>query len=287
MTLEGRTCLITGAGRGLGAETARFLASEGADLALCSRTQSEVQALAAELEVGGTRVFARAVDVADAAAVEAFVDESTSHLGTPFALINNAAVLGPVGPLTDCDLEEWRCTLEVDLFGVVHTSASCARRMAGAGEGVIVNLSGGGIGGPRVAPRITAYTTAKAAVVHLTETLALELESSGIRVNALAPGAMATGFTAPVLEAGPAAAGERLYRQTQENQQAGLPVGPFTQLLRYVLSDEAAWLSGCLLSANWDTPEALRARRQEIAQSSLLRLRRIDGDLFLDRALGN
>lgn len=286
MILDGKTCLVTGAGRGLGMETAAHLARNGARLALCARTGPEVEGVAARLESSGTQVVSRAVDVADAGAVEDFVDEVCARLGTPYAVVNNAAVLGPVGNLADADLDDWRRTLEIDVLGVVHVSASCLRRMTAEGRGVIVNLSGAGIGGPRVAPRISAYTTAKAAVVALTETLALELSGSGIRVNAIAPGPLTTTFTEPVLRAGPEAAGETLYRDTVENQGREGSTEPFMRLLSFVLSDEATWLSGCLLSARWDTPESLRERKAEIVSSSLLRLRRIDGDLFSGRPSG-
>ena len=86
--------------------------------------------------------------------------------------MNNAGVLGPVGPLVEVDLAAWARTIEADLLGPVHAIAAFAPQMLSAGRGRIVNVSGGGTGGGAVAPRISAYTTAKAALVALTETVA-------------------------------------------------------------------------------------------------------------------
>ena len=141
----------------------------------------------------------------------------------------------------------------------------------------------GGIGGPGVAPRIGAYTASKAAVAVLTETVAKELGPSGVRVNAIAPGAQPTGFTAEILRSGPAVAGADLYEATARNQAGTADLSAYLRLLFYVASPDASWLTGRLLSARWDTPERLAERRDELAASSLLQLRRIDDDLYAEQ----
>ncbi|HEX2039693.1 MAG TPA: SDR family oxidoreductase [Acidimicrobiales bacterium] len=286
MSVEGSVCVVTGAGRGIGAETARLLAAHGAHLAMCSVSGQGLDRLADELHAAyGTRTLVRQVDVADATAVQAFADATAGELGLPHVLVNNAAVLGPVGPVVETDADEWARTLLVNVVGVANACRSFGRLMHRRGAGVVVNLSGGGIGGPNVAPRIAAYTASKAAVVSLTETLAAELGPGGVRLVAIAPGAMATGFTAGVRAAGPEVAGADLYEATVRNDESPAPFDDFARLLLYAVSDEAAWLSGRLLSARWDPPDSLRARRDAIVRSSLLTLRRIDGDLYLDAAL--
>ncbi len=276
--------MVTGAGRGIGRATAASLASMGARLALCARSRPELDELATEVgERFGTETVVGEVDVADAAAVMAFATRVEAELGPADVLVNNAGVLGPVGALVDVDLAEWARTLAIDLLGPVHTVAAFAPQMTAAGRGRIVNLSGGGTGGASVAPRITAYTTAKAALVALTEMLARELAPT-VQVNALAPGAIATGFVDGILDAGPDASGTELFETTRRQRAHPDSLDRYLDLLHFVISPDADWLTGRLVSARWDPPESLRARRREIEASNLLTLRRIDGDLVVERA---
>jgi NAD(P)-dependent dehydrogenase (short-subunit alcohol dehydrogenase family) len=226
----------------------------------------------------GVDVLAATVDVGDPEQVVAFAAAALDRLGPPAGVVNNAAVLGPVGALDPAQLERWAEALRIGVVGPAAVTAAFAPAMGAAGRGSVVNLSGGGIGGPATAPRLSAYLTAKAAVVQLTEVLAREL--APVRVNAIAPGAVATDFTREILDAGPEQAGDELYRATVAQQEAGASLGAFLDLLDFVLDDESSWLTGRLLSARWDPPDSLRRRRAEIEASSLLQLRRIDGDRY-------
>jgi NAD(P)-dependent dehydrogenase (short-subunit alcohol dehydrogenase family) len=152
--------------------------------------------------------------------------------------------------------------------------------MVAAGAGSIVNLSGGGIGGPGVPPRASAYTSSKAAVAVLTETLAGELAGTGVRVNAVAPGNTPTGFMREVLAVGPDRAGSALFETARsQDREHPEPIGLEAMVL-FLLSDDAAWVTGRLLSARRDPIDSLVARRAVIERSSLYRLRRIDADLY-------
>jgi NAD(P)-dependent dehydrogenase (short-subunit alcohol dehydrogenase family) len=285
VTLAGRACVVTGASRGLGRAIADLLADSGAALAICARGEHDLQKAAGDLRrKHDATVFEAALDVRDTAAVEDFARASEREIGVPSALVNNAAVLGPVGRIDEIDLEEWRRALDVNLFGVASVCAAFVPRMAGAGGGSILNVAGGGIGGPGVPDRVSAYTTAKAGVVMLTETLARELAPSSVRVNAIAPGALPTGFLQSVLDAGPEASDADLYK-TAATVIDGAAEFPdlderLTALVLYLVSDEAAWLTGKLVSARWDTVEDLRTAQQRLQTTSLLNLRRIDGTLF-------
>jgi 3-oxoacyl-[acyl-carrier protein] reductase len=279
-----RACVVTGATRGLGLATADALAAAGANVALCARDGPAAVAAAATLAGDhGVLAVGAALDVADPGAVEDFAAMVEARLGPPVLVVNNAAVLGPVGPLIDADLSAWGRAIAIDVLGVAAVMAAFGRRMARQGTGAIVNLSGGGIGGPAVAPRIGAYTASKAAVAVLTETVAKELGPSGVRVNAIAPGAQPTGFTAEILRSGPERAGAELYEATARNQAATVDLSAYLRLLFYVASPDASWLTGRLLSARWDTPEGLAERRDELMSGSLLQLRRIDDDLYAER----
>ena len=275
--------IITGANRGIGLLLARHLALSGWQVGIGARSRDLLIAAADQIEEAGGRVVARPVDVGDRQAVGAFVDEVVERLGPPRALINNAGVLGPIGALSDVPFTEIEAALRVNILGVMAGTAAVVPHMTRAGGGVILNLSGGGVGGPSMAPRLAAYTTSKVAVAGLTETQGRELADRGIRVNAVAPGAVATTFTAGIVSAGPKVAGRELYEATVRNQQSSIQLDRFFRLVDFVLSEDAVWLTGRLLSARWDSPQSLLEARGRIASTSLLQLRRIDDNLYCEQ----
>jgi 3-oxoacyl-[acyl-carrier protein] reductase len=292
VTLAGRVCVVSGASRGLGRAVSDLLAGHGATLALCARGEQGLQTAADDIrrKHGGT-VLTAAVDVADKSAVEDFARTTEREVGAASAVVNNAAVLGPVGRIHEIDLDEWRRALDVNVVGVASMCAAFVPQMARAGGGSILNVAGGGVGGPNVRDCISAYTTAKAGVVMLTETLARELAPSKIRVNAIAPGALRTGFLRPVLEAGADAVSEDLYELAAAMTDGATAEFPdvderLAALVLYLISDESAWLTGKLVSARWESVESLRDAEEQLRKTSLLTLRRIDDALFgqLDRS---
>jgi NAD(P)-dependent dehydrogenase (short-subunit alcohol dehydrogenase family) len=282
---------VTGAGRGIGRALALHLASAGTPLALCARSSDELEETAAQVRDRGAAVVARVVDVSDAAAIAAFAGIVGDELGPPWALVNNAAVLGPVGRLDEVDIDEWFRALLVDIGGVAASSRAFIPLMREAGGGRIINLSGGGIGGAGLQPNVSAYTASKAAVAVLTESLARELADE-ITVNAVAPGAQPTAFADEVLRVGPEQAGRELHEATIRDQATANqatadqatrpPLDAFLSLVDFLLSPESAWLTGKLLSARWDRVEAIVDARERLAGTSLLTLRRIDDTMFAE-----
>lgn len=280
MTESRPVAVITGGTHGIGRHAAETLALDGWSVAVCSRDQDEASAVADKLSARhGAPMLGAAVDVCSPDALHTFAADVSTKFGVPSAVLASAGVLGPVGPLHLVDLSEWARTVEIDLIGVANALAVFGSQMVEHGRGSLITMSGGGIGGPNVAIATSAYTSSKAAVVAMTESVAKELAPYGVRVNAVAPGAIATRFAEPVMAAGPVLAGEELYRQTVHQREHPDSLEDFDAVLRFLVDPSSPFISGRLLSARWDDPTHLLARPPDAA-SSLYRLRRIDGALF-------
>ncbi len=279
MKLGGRVAIVTGGSRGIGLAIARALGVEGARVAIASRTQRELDAAKVDLEKSGIQVLVRATDVARAAEVDALVAEVLAKWGRVDALVTVAGVIGAIGRLDESDAAEWRLAFEVNVFGAMNACRAVLPAMRKQRSGKIVNLAGGGIGGPGVMPRWSAYTASKAAVVQFTESLARELVDDNIQVNAVAPGAVVTEMTAGVVAAGPEKAGKALYEQTLKQRQSGGESPDLAaKMVVWLASEASGALTGKMLSAKWDKVEGIDAAA--VNKSSRWSLRRIDGELF-------
>jgi 3-oxoacyl-[acyl-carrier protein] reductase len=185
--LTGRVALITGASSGLGVQFARALAENGAAVALVARRADRLAAVRDEIEARGGRAVAIEADVTDRDAMLRAFDTAEAAFGTVTVLVNNAGVAQASLRATDVSPEEWRRVLSLDLDGVFYWAQEGARRMLAAkAQGSIVNIAS--VLGLGVAKGVAAYATAKAAVIQITKSLALELAFKGVRVNAIAPG---------------------------------------------------------------------------------------------------
>ena len=177
-------------------------------------------------------------------------------------LVNNAGVYGPKGLIEEVDWDEWERAVRVNLFGSVLCCRAVLPHFRANGYGKIIQLSGGGATSPL--PRLSAYAASKAAVVRFAETLAEELDGTGIDVNAIAPGALNTRLLDQVLEAGPERVGESFYARALEQQASGgTPLDLAARLAVFLASAASDGITGKLISAPWDPWEELaRARRR-------------------------
>ncbi|MBQ8917948.1 MAG: 3-oxoacyl-ACP reductase FabG [Oscillospiraceae bacterium] len=192
--MEHHTVLITGASRGIGAAAARLFAEQGWDVALGYQTKkAEAEALAAQLAALGVRAMAVGADVADAAQVDAMFAAVEGQLGPVDVLVNNAGI-AQIGLFTDLTEEQWDRVMDVNCKGVYLCCRRALPAMIAAHRGSIINLSS--MWGQVGASCEVAYSAAKAAVIGLTKALAKEVGPSGIRVNCVAPGVIATDMNA-------------------------------------------------------------------------------------------
>jgi 3-oxoacyl-[acyl-carrier protein] reductase len=275
--LLGKRALVTGASRGLGRAIARAMWAAGASLALVARSVESLGQVREELLTTarpGQTVTAIGADLAKPEAPTAIVGELRAAWPSLDILVNNAAIVGPIGPTWECDWADWQRTMHVDLLAPVALCRAVVPWMIGQGGGTIINLSGGGATGSR--PNFSAYAAAKTALVRFSEVLADELQPFGVRVNCVAPGAMNTAMATAVLRAGPQQAGATEYDRARDLANAG-GASPerAADLCIFLASDQAAGLTGRLISAVWDPWEELPSRLGELAGSDIYTLRRI------------
>jgi NAD(P)-dependent dehydrogenase (short-subunit alcohol dehydrogenase family)/pimeloyl-ACP methyl ester carboxylesterase len=191
----GATVVVTGAGSGIGRETALAFAGLGAYVVVADRDEPAAKETVSLIAVDGSAGQASAyqVDVADAEAMAAFAERVIAEHGVPEVVVNNAGI-GMAGPFTETSLDDWRRVIDVNLWGVIHGCRVFAEPMIAHGEGgQIVNIASAAAYLPtRVLP---AYATTKSAVLTLTQCLRAELAEHGIGVTAVCPGLVHTNIT--------------------------------------------------------------------------------------------
>ena len=188
--LSGKTAIITGASRGIGAAAARHLAGLGATVVLAARSEGAIAGIAAEIVAAGGRALAVPCDVASATEVRALIDRAHAETGRIDILVNNAGVIEPVARLADSDPEAWGAVVDINLKGVYYGLRFAIPEMLKAGGGTVINISSGAATG--ALEGWSHYCATKAGVLSLTKVADLEYRDRGIRVIGLSPGTVAT-----------------------------------------------------------------------------------------------
>jgi len=268
--------LITGGSRGIGRATAEALATRGWRVTLVARDEHTLRD--ARESLAGDGHEARVLDVADEHAWERLRPELEDVHG----LVCAAAILDPVGPTGSYSAAAFRRTMDVNVLGTLLAIAACLPGLR-ASHGSVVTFSGGGATAPL--RRFDAYAASKAAVVRLTENLAVELVDDGVRLNSVAPGFVATDIHRSTLAAGPELVGAEYFARTREElEHGGVPASEAAELACALLDvDPAAHFTGKLISAQWDPWREASFRRRLADDRDLATLRRIDDMFFAAR----
>ncbi|WP_019140296.1 SDR family oxidoreductase [Noviherbaspirillum massiliense] len=196
--LTGKVALVTGASRGIGESIAKALAAYGAHVIVSSRKAEACETVVAAIKAAGGSAEARACHIGELAQIEALFQAIESTHGRLDILVNNAATNPYFGPILDTDLSSFQKTLDVNIRGYFYSSVHGAKLMAKNGGGSIINVAS--VNGVIPGDGQGIYSITKAAVISMTQAFAKECAGSGVRVNALLPGATDTKFAAALVQ---------------------------------------------------------------------------------------
>ncbi|MHB8495236.1 MAG: SDR family NAD(P)-dependent oxidoreductase [Casimicrobiaceae bacterium] len=243
LDLEGHAALVTGANGGLGSHFAKTLARAGASVAVAARRPETLHEVRAAIESAGGRAVPIACDVTDPASVARAFDAAAAALGPITVVVNNAGI-AITKPLLEHTEEDWRSVMDVNLDGAWRVAQTAARHMvAHQRGGSIVNIAS--IAGLRAVAQVPSYVASKAALIHLTRAMALELARHRIRVNALAPGYVETAINREFFEGD---AGHALTRRIPQRR-IGKPEDLDGALL-LLASDAGSWTTGAVYAVD-------------------------------------
>jgi NAD(P)-dependent dehydrogenase (short-subunit alcohol dehydrogenase family) len=246
--LAGKGAVVTGGSAGIGLATARMFLEEGAHVAICGRDEARLAAAVDALSAHG-QVFGRACDVADERAVTRFIDEAAAHLGGLHVLVNNAGA-SRVASFAQTAIDDWRKELDLKYFGVIFPVRAAVEHMRKGGGGRIVNVNA--ILARQPEPHLVATSAARAGVLNLSHSLAVELAPDNILVNSvLLGGIVSDQWERRYAQAGTAASKEEWFAGLAADRR--VPLGRFGQpdevaaAILFLASSRASYITGATL----------------------------------------
>lgn len=284
---KAKVVAITGGGSGIGLHTAKHFASLGWEVSICGRNLKMVEGEALRLERDyGVRAFGCYADVTSQEEVEDFANRSNALLGSIDTLICNAAILGPIGRLAEIDTLEIEETFRTNVVGVYNSMKGFWGQLCNSQSPRVITISGGGTGGPNPVRKALAYVPSKAAIAAFTEIISDELRAiNGSIVSVALGGVIPTNFLHDVISSGVDTAGKQLFDDAmlQQNGEIGNKLSEFFSLLDFLMTQSGVKFNGKMLSARWNKVSELESSVNESIDDNSYQLRRIDGQLFMNR----
>ena len=237
----GRVAIVTGGSEGIGLATAKLLARRGALVVICGRTQSKLDVAKAEIEAEGGKVEVHSLDVGDADAFAAFIEDVASRHGRLDMMVNNAMSVH-YAPISHLTLEHWRKDFLVNADAVFVGTKAALKVMMAQGKGSIVNISS--TTAIRAAANMASYSASKAALIQFTTCAAIEAARSGVRLNTIVPGQVQTPATEFFATRAP---------ETAARTADAIPMGrggkpeELAEAIVFMLSDAASYITGVAL----------------------------------------
>ncbi len=238
--LEGKSAIITGAASGIGRAASLLFAKQGARVVVVDQSPN-VQTTADEINRSGGRAIALVKDASSETDVEGIVKTAVNEFGQLDVVFANAGISGGIRPYDELTAQDWMKILQVNLIGPFLAIKYAARVMVPQGHGSIIctaSVAGlrSGAGGP-------PYSASKAGVISLVQTSVNQFAGTGIRINAICPGLIETGMTAPMFDAARARGSEKKLGQLNPLRRYGVP-GEIAQAALFLASDEASYVNG-------------------------------------------
>lgn len=240
-----KVAIITGGGKGIGKEVAMRFSNLNYKTIICSRTKKDLDSVALRTMVN--TVFC---DVRYDDHVKKLFDTAVEMFGRVDILINCAGILGPMGHLEDCTMQEWYNTIQTNLLGTVNCTYEAIPIMKKQNYGRIITFCGGGVGGDKLEPGFSAYATSKFAVAGFTEAISRELDFYDITINAVSPGAVDTDMA-------------------RSRWVKGGSPDKVVDLIQFLVTTDKK-INGRVISANWD-----KYKEESYENKNLFTLRRV------------
>ncbi len=278
MILKDKVAILTGGCGGIGKAVAKKFILEGARVAIFDFDRKALgdflRGLSRDHEILGIPV-----NVSKVEEIQEAVRQVLRRYESIDILVNAAGIQGPIGPFTEGNIQDWVNNIKINLIGTVICCKTVLPVMVNRKKGKIINFAGGGANFPR--PNFSAYSVSKAGVVRLTEILADELKNFNIQVNAISPGVIKTKMIDEIIEAGAEKVGDE-YDKIKEKLNGSFDSPDLAaELICYLASDDADWITGKVISAVWDPWRDWKDIGPVEIDKDLYVLRRIDGKNFI------
>jgi NAD(P)-dependent dehydrogenase (short-subunit alcohol dehydrogenase family) len=253
MPLTDQVAIVTGGGRGIGLACVRALTDDGASVVIATPEDAERSAAVAELEANGRAVLGTSTDVTSESDLAELVSATLDRFGRIDILVNNAGIIGPTAPVQDVTRDDWEAVMDVNVTGVYLACKAVLPHLLAQGSGRIINIASvaGKIGFPLRSP----YAASKWAVIGLTKSLAVEVGSAGILVNAVCPGPIDGPRMDAIIQAKAETIGQpaqQVRDQLEKDTLLGrlIPAEHIADMVAFLASDRATSITGQTLDVN-------------------------------------